>query len=918
MAFFRNAPSRAARPSARAIVIASRAAGVFLLLVGAIVLSPRPVYAAGPNAVMTPTGYNVHVIPRADDTSNLVVNLPFAMNWNGNNYSQIYINMNGNCTFGSGFQAYNMSQTLAATGQSIMAPLWSDVDTRNTAAGQVTYSDTSAGNVPQVNGRDAFFVNWIDVASYNNQYTPTNSFQLVLVDRSDTGLGNFDFIFNYDRVTWDWVSFYSTARARAGWGLNGTGFELPGSGVYYSAPSALLDTSPAATSLIQNSMNSGGQLGRYVFEVRSGQAPNIPPQVTVNDRVLEGNATGGYAGYSGTGDASAIDLDGTIVSLTNDRPAFLPLGTTNVTWTATDDRGAVTTAVQQIVVQDTIPPVNPTLASPTHSVGAWTTQNQIAMNASGSTDVCSGVTGFSYGWSAGSPATPDTVLDPSSSSTVTNDGVTVVHSESFPDANWSAGWTPTASQYLQLTNAAGRSRSSYAAEVWSSNNQRRTADFYRDYDLTGISTATLTFWDNVAISGGQDYAIAEYSTNAGASYTTLQDLDTTSGWTQRSFALPTGGVVRVRFSASVNRSYEYVDWDDIAVTGVTPTTVTSRSASVTSTLADGTWYFNLHATDASGNWSTPVNRGPFLIDTTAPVTTDDAPTGWSPGDVSVVLTPTDAGQITYTRYSLNGGAWTDYTGAIVVSVEGESTLLYYSADAAGHTEAVKSATIRIDTVPPLAPGSPIGSALSTDTIAVTWTASTDVGSGVTGYRIYRDGVAVGTTSMLTYTDSGLTSGQTYTYRVSALDAAGNESALSLPVTVTTPSAAISISVSTTDVDMGEIEPEVTSTMNAATTVTVEGIGGLSYDLECSAPDFVNVDLGSATPTMPIGVLGFTTHGWVEAPFRAFQNGPVRIGTGTGSLSSWAHAYTFDYSLNVPLTIEPGTYTCEILYSVVMR
>ncbi len=79
------------------------------------------------------------------------------------------------------------------------------------------------------------------------------------------------------------------------------------------------------------------------------------------NRVLEGNAPNSYTGYTGTGDATATDPDGTVASFTNDRPSPLPLGTTNVTWTATDNSGAVTTATQSILVTDTTPPANPSL-----------------------------------------------------------------------------------------------------------------------------------------------------------------------------------------------------------------------------------------------------------------------------------------------------------------------------------------------------------------------------------------------------------------------------------------------------------------------------------------------------------------------------------------------------------------------------
>ena len=102
-----------------------------------------------------------------------------------------------------------------------MAPFWADVDTRNTAPARSPTAATTAGSVPQVNGRNAFFVNWVGVASYNNQSTPTNSFQLVIVDRSDTGAGNFDFMFNYDQVTWDIATAASTTQGARGVGSRG-------------------------------------------------------------------------------------------------------------------------------------------------------------------------------------------------------------------------------------------------------------------------------------------------------------------------------------------------------------------------------------------------------------------------------------------------------------------------------------------------------------------------------------------------------------------------------------------------------------------------------------------------------------------------------------------------------------------------
>ena len=71
------------------------------------------------------------------------------------------------------------------------------MDTRNPDSGVVTFGNGSFG------GRDAFGVNWIDVGYFDQHVDKTNSFQLLFVNRADTGAGNFDLIFNYDRVQWE-------------------------------------------------------------------------------------------------------------------------------------------------------------------------------------------------------------------------------------------------------------------------------------------------------------------------------------------------------------------------------------------------------------------------------------------------------------------------------------------------------------------------------------------------------------------------------------------------------------------------------------------------------------------------------------------------------------------------------------------
>ena len=89
-----------------------------------------------------------------------------------------------------------------------------------------------------------------------------------------------------------------------------------------------------------------------------------------------------------------------------------------------------------------------------------------------------------------------------------------------------------------------------------------------------------------------------------------------------------------------------------------------------------------------------------------------------------------------------------------------------------------------DTTPPSTPANLSASAVSSSQIHLSWTASTD-NVGVTGYRVFRGGTQVGTSTTTTYSDTGLAASTTYSYTVAAYDAAGNLSAQSQPASATT-------------------------------------------------------------------------------------------------------------------------------------
>jgi glucose/arabinose dehydrogenase len=94
-----------------------------------------------------------------------------------------------------------------------------------------------------------------------------------------------------------------------------------------------------------------------------------------------------------------------------------------------------------------------------------------------------------------------------------------------------------------------------------------------------------------------------------------------------------------------------------------------------------------------------------------------------------------------------------------------------------------------DTTAPSVPAGVTATAQSASSILVSWTASTD-SSGISGYRVFRDGGAAPVTTVATtsYTDTGLTPSTAYTYTVMAVDAAAtpNVSAASAGASATTP------------------------------------------------------------------------------------------------------------------------------------
>lgn len=129
---------------------------------------------------------------RNDDDISLAINLPFNFDLFGSPQNQVFINNNGNISFGAGFSTFT-STGFPVNGFPMIAPFWADVDTRNSASGVVYYKVES----------NRLTVTWDHVGYYNSHADLLSTFQLIISDGTDpfVGLGQ-NVCFCYGDMQW--------------------------------------------------------------------------------------------------------------------------------------------------------------------------------------------------------------------------------------------------------------------------------------------------------------------------------------------------------------------------------------------------------------------------------------------------------------------------------------------------------------------------------------------------------------------------------------------------------------------------------------------------------------------------------------------------------------------------------------------
>jgi chitodextrinase len=145
-----------------------------------------------------------------------------------------------------------------------------------------------------------------------------------------------------------------------------------------------------------------------------------------------------------------------------------------------------------------------------------------------------------------------------------------------------------------------------------------------------------------------------------------------------------------------------------------------------------------------------------------------------------------------------------------------------------------------DTQAPTAPGNLTVTGHTSSSVSLSWSASTD-NVGVTAYQVLQNGAVVASTSATSAAVSGLNPSTSYSFTVTASDAAANTSAQSNTVTATTDAAP------NTNLARGKATSESGHTQTYASGNAVDGDANSYWESPNNAfPQWIQVDLGAAT------------------------------------------------------------------------
>jgi len=130
-----------------------------------------------------------------DDCSTNEIQIPFDYSICGTVYNSLWINSNGNVTFGGPYAVFTPVGIPNNITAIMAAPFWADVDFSN--------GSSTCGNLCYRIDSNKMIINWEEVGYFAGSCYALNTFQLIISDGTDSliGLGN-NTAFNYKDMNW--------------------------------------------------------------------------------------------------------------------------------------------------------------------------------------------------------------------------------------------------------------------------------------------------------------------------------------------------------------------------------------------------------------------------------------------------------------------------------------------------------------------------------------------------------------------------------------------------------------------------------------------------------------------------------------------------------------------------------------------
>ncbi|TBR21531.1 MAG: DUF5011 domain-containing protein, partial [Candidatus Nitrosotenuis sp.] len=312
-------------------------------------------------------------------------------------------------------------------------------------------------------------------------------------------------------------------------------------------------------------------------------------------------------------------------------------------------------------------------------------------------------------------------------------------------------------------------------------------------------------------------------------------------------------------------------------------------SSSVNTAVIGTYTVTYRVTDSSGNTDTKT-RTVNVVDTVVPVISRN---GVSPITVGFGSTYTDAGATASDNYDGDITANIVTVNPVNTNIVGTYTVTYNVVDSSDNAAIQVTRTVNVVAIAPGAPTGLSATAASSSQINLSWTAPVDNGgSAITGYKIERESPVGGGWNTLvadtgststTYSNSGLSAGTQYNYRVSAINAIGAGSAstaANATTSATVPGAPTALSATAIS----------SSQINLSWTAPVDNGGSAitGYKIERESP------VGGGWSTL-VADTGSTSTTYSNSGLSASTQYNYRVSAinaqGTGSASSAANAMT---------------------------